>query len=113
MVDFPDSISALYLTAFVPNEVDSFSVFGRTLPAVPVTQSTSNNNFKTGILWDSSDDTNGEFDIAEAEDLIFVSKINKGAVGNYGTYDYELRVPAKLREYSGAGSEAVFYVELQ
>ena len=56
---------------------------------------------------------NGEFDSGDKEDVIFVAPINKNAEGTYGIYDYEIRVPAKLREYNSADSKAaVFYVEI-
>jgi len=87
-------------------------IFGNTINNILMTNSTSNLNFQTGILWDSSDSGDNEYDTTEKEDLVFVSKIKKDTVGNYGTYDYEMRVPAMLREYSGITSEAVFYVEV-
>ena len=47
------------------------------------------------------------------ENIVFVAPINKNALGTYGTYDYEIRVPAKLRGYHGGSSQsAAFYVEL-
>jgi len=108
MVGFIDSISNLYL-----GDENTFSVFGKFVDEVPITNSTNNTNFMTGILWDGNDDTgDGEFNIGDSEDLIFVTKLNENAQGSYGVYDYELRVPAKLREYAGAGSEVVFYVEV-
>jgi hypothetical protein len=104
-----DSLSNLFL-----GEETSFSVFNRFIDSVPITNSTNNTNFVTGVLWDSSDTvSNNEFDSTEKEDLIFVSKIEKNLVGAYGTYDYEMRVPANLRSYSGSSSSSVaFYMEL-
>jgi len=103
-----DSIENLYV-----GETESFLVFGSFMESVPITNSTNNSNFVTGILWDSLDDLgNREFDSSDEEDLVFVTKVNEGSQGAYGFYDYELRVPAKLREYAGEESEVVFYVEL-
>jgi hypothetical protein len=108
MIGFEDSISNLYL-----GEETNFSVFGKIINEVPITNSTNNSNFVTGILWDGGDDEgNYEFDVGDSEDLIFVTKLNENSQGAYGVYDYELRVPAKLREYAGEESEVVFYVEL-
>jgi hypothetical protein len=45
--------------------------------------------------------------------LVFAAKINKGMQGAYGVYDYELRVPARLREYNDADkNELYFYYDL-
>lgn len=108
MVGFEDSISNLYI-----GDENNFSVFGKIVDEVPVTNSTNNTNFVTGILWDGDDDSgDNEYDVGDSEDLVFVTKLNENTQGAYGVYDYELRVPAKLREYSGAGSEVVFYVEV-
>jgi hypothetical protein len=108
MEGFVDSVSNLYL-----GDEDVFSVFGKFVDEVPVTNSTNNTNFVTGILWDGHDDTgDGEFDIGDSEDLVFVTKLNEDSQGAYGIYDYEMRVPANLRTYSGTGSEVVFYVEV-
>jgi hypothetical protein len=109
MTGFQDSIENLYL-----GDEDNFRVFDREVTNVLITNSTNNTNFVTGILWDSSDTIgDNEFDSTDSEDLIFVSKIEKDLAGTYGTYDYEMRVPATLRSYAGVGSNSVaFYLEL-
>ncbi|NCN86665.1 DNRLRE domain-containing protein [archaeon] len=112
MNGFSDSVSNLYLNGGTPYRTEDIMIFGNTINNILMTNSTSNLNFQTGILWDSSDSGDNEYDTTEKEDLVFVSKIKKDTVGNYGTYDYEMRVPAMLREYSGITSEAVFYVEV-
>ena len=43
---------------------------------------------------------NGEFDFGDKEDIIFVAEINKISEGAYGIYDYEIKIPSKLREYN-------------
>ena len=61
----------------------------------------------------SDDMIDGEFDVSDKEDIVFISPIMKQTPGNYGTYDYEMRVPAKLREYyTGDSRTAIFYVEI-
>jgi hypothetical protein len=93
--------------------LDNFFVHRNNITNVAAIQSTDNDNFHTGILWDSSDDSDGEFDSVEKEDLVFVSKINDGSNGKYGSYDYEIKIPAKLREYDSTDVEEVyFYYEL-
>jgi hypothetical protein len=113
MTGFGDSIEALYLDGGAVNRTDNFTVFKRDVDYVPVAISISSGNFDTGILWDTFDSADSEYDSAEREDLVFVTKINEDVVGSYETVDYEMRVPARLREYSGSNSEAVFYVELE
>jgi len=103
--DFVDSFSTSYSTPVL----DNLTVHKRILEDVSFINSTNNENFETGVLWDGSDDSNGEFDSSEKEDLVFVSKINKGTEGEYGTYDYEIRIPAKLREYHSENTQEVYF----
>ena len=114
MTNFEDSVSNLYLNSSgdVINKT-SFIVFNKLINNVPVANSTNNTNFMTGIFWDTSDDSDGEYDISDVEDIIFATQINKDALGAYGVYDYEIRIPANLREYIDIDSrKAVFYAEL-
>ena len=78
---------------------------------IPVINSSANtSNFKTGILWDLSD---GGTEYDGAQDVVFVSELNPGAIGSRGTYDFEIAVPAYLRNYNATGSTVAFYVELK
>ncbi len=79
--------------------------------SVPIVESTNTSAFVTGILWDAADDTgDGEYDAADREDLVFVTRINASQQGGYGTYDYEVRVPSMLGGYAGAdGAVAIYY----
>jgi hypothetical protein len=114
--NYPDSVYSIYTDLGVPKYKSNIYSFNKFLQEVPIINSTNNSNFVTGILWDTSDDTNGtngEFDLADKEDLVFISPINKQAQGTYGIYDYEIRVPAKLRQYRTSDTKsAAFYVEL-
>jgi hypothetical protein len=108
-----DSVYSIYTNSGTPKGKLNLSSFGKIIREVPIVNSTNNSNFVTGILWDTSHDTNGEFDTVDNENIVFVAPINKNALGTYGTYDYEIRVPAKLRGYHGGSSQsAAFYVEL-
>jgi len=113
---FDDSVYSVYTNSGTPKYTTNIYSFGNILEEVPIINSTNNSNFVTGILWDFSDDTNGtggEFDLADKEDIVFISPMNKHSEGTYGIYDYELRVPAKLREYEVSDTKsAVFYVEV-
>jgi len=114
MTNFVDSVSNTYLndSGSIMN-ITTLIIFNSIIDEVPIANSTNNTNFVTGILWDTSDDSNSEFDTSDAEDLIFVTALNKNKPGAYGTYDYEIRIPAKLREYKDTESrKIVFYSEL-
>ena len=113
MTGFSDSVSNVFSSGGNPAATENFSIYRRDIKNVPVINSTNNLNFRTGILWDSSDDSDEEYSQADREDLVFVTKINKVKQGAYGVYDYELRVPAKLREYNDADkNELYFYYDL-
>ncbi len=81
---------------------------------VPIANSTNTSDFVTGILWDTADDKgNNQYDSSDDEDIVFVTEINKGKQGEYGTYDMEARIPAALKDYKLGSSAINFYVELQ
>lgn len=103
--NYTDSISSKFSSA----TSETFLVHNQNITSVKTIQSTDNDNFKTGILWDFSDDTDGEFGVSEQEDIVFISKINRSSLGKYGTYDYEITVPAKLREYDTTNSQYVYF----
>ena len=117
MDNFDDSVSNIFtIDGNTPKGTASFIIFHSPISNVPTANSTNNTNFLTGILWDGDDDENndGEFSSNDEEDLVFVTKINPNSQGAYGIYDYEMRVPAKLREYDNTDSnKVVFYVELR
>jgi hypothetical protein len=106
--EFNDSISNVFSDNQIPKQTSNLIIHQKEIQEVPIINSTNNSNFVTGILWDSSDDTNGEFDLADKEDLVFVAPINKQKEGAYGIYDYELKIPAKLREYNSLDSEEIY-----
>jgi hypothetical protein len=111
MVYFEDSVSQIFSNNQNPRETGSILVHQKEIKDVPIINSTNNSNFVTGILWDTSDDTNGtngEFDLADKEDIVFISPINKQVIGSYGTYDYEVRIPSKLREYNNLDSKEIY-----
>ena len=114
--NYTDSVYSVYTDSGVPTYTSDIYAFNNLIQEVPIINSTNNSNFVTGILWDYSDDTegaDGEFDLSDKEDLVFVAPINKQAEGAYGNYDYEIRIPAKLREYKTPDTKsAVFYVEI-
>jgi len=100
MEDFKDSISNLFLNNNSEiSKTEDFFIHGQKIEDVPIINSTENSNFVTGILWDTSTDTDGVFGSIDLEDIVFITKIIKFEEGAYGNYDYEITVPVKLREY--------------
>ena len=104
MGSFNDSVYEV----FSVSELDNFSVFQRDIANVSYVNSSANGNFVTGILWDMSDSADSEYDSGEEEDVVFVAKVNRGKVGSYGVYDYEICVPSKLRSYDVADEANVY-----
>ncbi|MBN1156740.1 hypothetical protein JXA85_03930 [Candidatus Woesearchaeota archaeon] len=104
-------------TTFTSNEqtknTTSYNVYNRTIADVPNANSTNNSNFLTGILWDANDLNNGEYN--GSQDVVFLTKINSQLVeGAYGSYNYEIRVPANLKKYKTPNvyDTITFYTEL-
>ena len=111
---FSDSIRKVWGgDSNVPIQTRSFNLSSGTISDVPIVNSTDNSNFVTGILWDTSDDTGNErYDPLDRETIVFITEINPQSVGRYGTYDYEIRVPALLRDYETESTSLAFYVEI-
>ncbi len=107
---FNDSINRTWLSSGDPHATANFTVFSNTVYNVSVVNSTNNSNFITGIVWDSSDASQGEFD--GTQDVIFVSKVNQQMLGKYGISDFEFRVPSRLKEFLPPIDTVTFYVEL-
>lgn len=118
MTKFGDSISLLYSKdgeGKTAKETNNLFVFGSTINKVPVINSTNSTFFRTGILWDASDDSqgnNGQFDVNDKEDLVFIANINQSTVGKFGIYDYEIKVPALLRDYKPGSSTIDFFLDI-
>jgi hypothetical protein len=96
-----------------PTATTAFNISGREIGNVPVVNSTNSSDFVTGILWDVADDvsSNLQYDTADHEDVVLLTRINPGKTGTYGVYDYEIRVPAPLRSYKTGSDTIIFYYE--
>ncbi len=105
MTYFNDSISKLFdrNNDGVPDTYTSFTISDQLIENVPIINSSNTSAFITGIMWDSSD---GGTEYDGTQDLVFITKLNQSKQGKYGIYDYEIRVPAKLRELK-PGSDQV------
>ncbi|MFH1849500.1 MAG: CARDB domain-containing protein [archaeon] len=112
MENFSDSVNVTFSSGGSPIKTLDYSLYGRIVADVPITNTTNSTNFVTGMVWDYSDDTDGEFDSSEREDLLFVSRLNVSAQGLYGRYDYEIKYPALLRTYNGGGNSVDIYLQL-
>ena len=89
MSDVNDSVVNTYTSGGDPIETANYTIFNKIVYNIPVINSTNNSNFVTGILWDSSDDLgNGQFDLSDQEDVLFVTKLNPSTQGRYGIYDF-------------------------
>ena len=113
--DFKDSIRNIWGDGTeTPIMTRTFNLSSGSIHNVPVVYSTEYEDFVTGILWDTSDDTgNQRYDASDKEDVVFVTEINPGGQGRFGVYDYEIRVPAVLRDYAGSTDKLAFYVEIR
>ncbi len=121
MAAFDDSLNELYGGREKEKkeknlgEEETFFVFNTAIKDVPVINSTNSTLFRTGILWDISDDTqgpNGEYDVVDKEDLIFITKVSPLKQGKFGIYDYEIKIPALLRDYKPGSSTVDFFIDL-
>jgi hypothetical protein len=97
-----------------------FIVHGTNITDVPIVNSTDmanlmsveGANFITGILWDDTKDTNGYYDTADSEDLVFVTKIRVAAAGlGSAAHNYEFAAPCTLNP--AVGGDLDIYMELK
>ncbi|HIQ49938.1 MAG TPA: hypothetical protein EYH56_01955 [Nanoarchaeota archaeon] len=114
MTGFSDSVKALFdkNNDGVADAKACFEIASRVVCDVPIINSTDSNNgnFVTGILWDSAD---GGDEYNGTQDVVFITKINPNAQGSYGTYDYEIRVPALLRNLKGTNDLIKIFMEVK
>ncbi|MBR9675587.1 hypothetical protein GOV05_01110 [Candidatus Woesearchaeota archaeon] len=110
MTNFVDGVNTTYTLGGLPKQTSNFNIYYKNLSNVAIVNSTINDNFVTGILWDYSD---GGLEYDGSQDVLFITKINQDLVGEYGVYDYEVYFPALLRDYhEGVYSTVDFYTEL-
>ena len=90
-------------------ETKSFYIYGKEIQSVPVVNSIFDEDFKTGILWDTSDCSLLPCEYDGSQDIVFITEINPNIGFENDYHDYEIRVPVNLQYISG-GSGIVFYV---
>lgn len=108
----PDSIKIVWANnTDTPLEVMQFNLSTNTLYNVPIVR--TSNDFVTGILWDTSDDLgNNQYDYNDKEDIIFVTRVIDPALGTFGFYSYEIKIPAALKSYKDSIDMINFYYEM-
>lgn len=101
MTQTNDSINRLWANdTNRPLQVLSHTIYSNTVELVPIIDSDASGNFTTGILWDTSTDTDTQFGLADNEPLVFVTSLNQAAWSDFGIQDYVAKVPALLRSYN-------------
>ncbi|MCF7861918.1 DUF2341 domain-containing protein [Candidatus Woesearchaeota archaeon] len=91
------------------DQTRTFTIAGSPVNGVAVRNTTNSTTFVTGILYDSGA-PGAEYD--GSQDLVFITQINYSAVGKYGIYDFECRVPASLEKLKGISDILSVTVEI-
>jgi hypothetical protein len=113
---FIDSVNSVWTNnTNVPLETVQLNMSSKIIYNVPIVNTTNTTYFSTGILWDTSDDLslNDQYDSSDIEDVVFVTQVKIPVQGEFGIYSYEIKVPAKLRDYKGTNDKVDFYYELK
>jgi hypothetical protein len=110
--NFTGNVNETFSSGGVPRNTLSWKVYNEFVNNVAYDNSTNTSSFITGILWDTSDSSNDYYDLTDEEDIVFVTKINESQTGQYGTYDYEIKIPANLKYYKGSTNTVDFYYEI-
>ena len=106
---FSDSINNTYTENNQPKVSTSLIIYDTLITNIAIANSTNTSNFFTGILWDTTD---GGSEYNGSQDIVFFTRKNLTLQGKYGSYGYEIRVPASLRNYKLDSGTVNFYVEL-
>jgi hypothetical protein len=109
MAEFVDSINNSFTVNNMPKFTVSLSVYNKIIQNIPVVNSTNTTDFYTGILWDMSD---GNTQYNGSQDLVFITHKNLSAHGKFGYYNYEVRVPATLKNYKLGSGTVTLYTEI-
>ncbi|MEM3877674.1 MAG: CARDB domain-containing protein [Candidatus Woesearchaeota archaeon] len=110
MSNYEDSINSTYTEGESPKMTETFTIYGKQIENVPVAYSINSSNFKTGILWDTSD---GNTYFNGTQDVVFVTKTNMNAQGSFDQTDYEMRIPSNLKNYIGSNPTVALYLEIR
>jgi hypothetical protein len=108
--NFTDSVNRTYTLNGAPWQQENLLIYSQTISGVAVVNTSV--NFTTGILWDSDDSANSYYDETDDEDVVFVSGIKEDIQGNWSIVDYEMLIPARLKDYRGSTGTVTFYYEI-
>jgi hypothetical protein len=109
-----NNVSTFWIRGGQPVNYTNITIFSKHILDVPVTNSTNNTAFYTGIMWDSSDDIDdGEYDSTDKEDLVFVANINNETIGKYTLTDFEIKIPQTLETYKAGSDLVALYLEIR
>ena len=106
-----ESVNNTWTSGGQPVRLENVTIFARRVVDIPTVNSTNTTSFRTGILWDSADANPGSYN--GSQDIVFITIMNQSRTGQYGTYDYEIKVPAPLRDYIAGGGTVTFYTEIR
>ncbi|MEM4397193.1 MAG: hypothetical protein QW757_01050 [Candidatus Woesearchaeota archaeon] len=107
MQNFIDSINNTFTENYQAKKLVNLTIFGRKINNIPIINSTNNSNFITGILWEmTGNNYNG------SQNLIFFTNKSIAKQGKFGLYEYEIRIPANLKNYKLNSGSVTFYTEI-
>ena len=93
----------------LPDQTINLNLGGTLVTGIPYINSTNTSSFITAVLWDSADGVSYD----GSQDLVFVTLVNVSKQGQYGTYDYEVRLPAPLGTLVGGVDVVERYAEFE
>lgn len=104
---FNDSIQNQWGDGSQIKRTSCFTISGAENCNVPVSNSTENSFFETGILYD------GGQTYQNGDSVAFISDVVPSEQGQYGTYDYEAKIPSTLPETEGSSKKVDVYMEIE
>lgn len=108
--NYSDNLSSIWTISGAAKRNETFYLYGKDITNISVVNSTNTTSFLTGILWDTSD---GGTEYTGIQDVAFVSPLNLSHDGQYGVYDFEIKVPSQLKRYNTSTTSTVsLFVEL-
>jgi|GEM_PF-4557177 len=110
---FNDTVNSTFTSGGSPIQTSTFTVYQNTIFNVPTVDSTTEGNYTTGLLWDADDSTNSHYDGTDLEDVVFITRIREGMMGEFGSQDYVIKIPSRLKGYKGTTPTVTIYYELQ
>ena len=104
---FNDSVQEVWGDGSSIRRTECFFVSGSDLCDVPVTNSTEDSFFDTGITYD------GGPTYSKQDPLVFLSDMAVSRQGSFGNYDYEAKIPSTLSETQGSTDRLSVYMEIE